>query len=77
MKELEVYITSRSLSRSYKITVEDDFAPILREELQGIVDHNNNLDAKDLLGAFVKKSYEKYLQTKGINEILLEIEEMR
>ncbi|QKF65165.1 hypothetical protein [Campylobacter corcagiensis] len=77
MKELEVYITSRSLSRSYKITVEDDFAQILKEELQGIVDHNNNLDAKDLLGAFVKKSYEKYLQTKGINEILLEIEEIK
>lgn len=77
MKELEVYITSRSLSRSYKITVEDEFAPVLRAELEGILDHNNNLDAKDLLGAFVKKSYEKYLQTKGINEILLEIEEIK
>lgn len=46
-------------------------------ELEDIVDHNKNLDAKDLLGAFVKKSYEKYLQTKGINEILLEIEEIK
>lgn len=77
MKELEVQITNRSLSRSYKITVEDDFAPILTAELEDIVDHNKNLDAKDLLGAFVKKSYEKYLQTKGINEILLEIEEIK
>ncbi|NLY04182.1 MAG: hypothetical protein GXZ15_05015 [Campylobacter sp.] len=75
MKELEVYITSRSLSRSYKITVEDEFADILKKELDGIVDQNKNLDAKDLLLAFVKKSYEKYMQTKEINEILLRIEE--
>lgn len=73
MKTIEVNLTSKSISRSYKIKVEDEFALVLSKEFAMMSDGNNDLDAKDLLSAFVKKSYEKYMQTKELNKILEEL----
>lgn len=77
MKEIEVTITSKVLSRSYRIKLEDEFADVLKKELALMTDSYNNLDAKDLLNAFVKKSYEKFVQTKELNAILENLKEKR
>lgn len=77
MKEIEVTITSKVLSRSYKIKVDEEFATTLQKELAMMSDGGNNLDAKDLLNAFVKKSYEKFIQTKELNAILEELKEKK
>ncbi|MCI6988442.1 MAG: hypothetical protein MR902_02580 [Campylobacter sp.] len=69
MKRIEVYITSKSLSRSYKIEIQDEeFATIFKKELGTLVDGGKFLDAQNLLDAYVKKSYENYLQLKKLNE---------
>ena len=73
MKTIEVNLTSKSISRSYKIKVDDEFALVLSKEFAMMSDGNNDLDAKDLLSAFVKKSNEKYMQTKELNKILEEL----
>ncbi|NLK66636.1 MAG: hypothetical protein GX282_04080 [Campylobacteraceae bacterium] len=73
MKEIKVTITSKVLSRSYTIKVDDEFALVLERELASITDSYNNLDAKDLLNAFVKKSYEKFQQTKELDLLLQEL----
>ncbi|PSM51486.1 hypothetical protein CBLAS_1339 [Campylobacter blaseri] len=74
MKEIKVNITSRSLSRSYNISLDDEFAIFFERELNLITDRNKNLDAKDLLYAFVEKSYENYMQNKEINELFKKLE---
>lgn len=69
MKRIEVHITSKSLSRSYKIEIQDEeFATIFKKELGALVDGGKFLDAQNLLDAYVKKSYENYLQLKKLNE---------
>lgn len=74
MKEIKVNITSRSISRSYNISLDDEFARYFEKELNSIADKNKNLDAKDLLYAFVKKSYENYMQNKDIDELIKKLE---
>ncbi|WP_297574761.1 hypothetical protein [uncultured Campylobacter sp.] len=76
MKTLEVTITSKSLSKSYKIRLDDNFAEYFKEELAIIVDRNNFLDAKDLLNAYVKKSYESFMQAKELEKLIAQIKEL-
>ncbi|MSN96500.1 hypothetical protein F1B92_04845 [Campylobacter sp. FMV-PI01] len=77
MRELEVHITNKSLSKSYKISIDDEFAVVFKKDLALFSDKNGNIDAKDLLEAFVKKSYEQFINAKELNRLIKKIEENR
>ncbi|CZE47587.1 hypothetical protein [Campylobacter geochelonis] len=74
MKELEVHITSKSLFRSYNINLDDEFAVTFEKELNLLMDSTKSIDAKDLLKAFVQKSYESYERTKELKELIEKLE---
>ena len=71
MKKLTVSIAAKR----YDISVSDEFAEVFEKELEKTFIKDGNNDIKTLLGAYVKKSYEKYLLEKEIEAINLKLEE--
>ena len=62
MREIEVLITSKSVGRSYKINLNDEFARVVEKELLPLLQQGKMLDSKTLLEAFMNKCYENYVQ---------------
>ena len=58
MREIEVLITSKSVGRSYKINLNDEFARVVEKELLPLLQQGKMLDSKTLLEAFMNKCYE-------------------
>lgn len=62
MKEINIKITSKSLSKSYAIKLDDDFAVAFEKDWAILTKGDDSLDAKDLLYAYIQKSYENFCQ---------------
>lgn len=69
-KKLGLHIAGRR----FDVDVNDDFAKFLQSEMEKDFNYDGNNDAKTMLQAYVRKSYELYLQNKKIDEILKNVE---
>ena len=58
------------LGRRFDVDVEDSFADFLEEEMVKDFNIDGNNDAKKMLQAYVKKSYELYQHEQEIEKIL-------
>ncbi|MDR0467995.1 MAG: hypothetical protein LBG67_04005 [Campylobacteraceae bacterium] len=56
MKEIKLVLNSKS----YKITLEDDFVPFFESEFKRFFEDNKLLDTEDLIYAFVQLVYDKF-----------------
>ena len=70
----EVLITSKSLGRSYKINLNDEFARVVEKELLPLLQQGKMLDSKTLLEAFMNKCYENYVQSQEIEKLINQID---
>lgn len=61
--------------RRFDIDVEDEFASYLESEMKHDFNFEGNNDAKSMLHAYVRKSYELFRQKKKIEKILEKLEE--
>lgn len=60
-------ITLTISSRDYTISLDDDFAQAFERDWQEFMDGKRFLDPKELLNAFVKKSYDSYTKDNAIS----------
>ena len=74
MIEIEVLITSKSVGRSYKINLNDEFARVVEKELLPLLQQGKMLDSKTLLEAFMNKCYENYIQSQEIEKLINQID---
>lgn len=74
MKEIEVLITSKTVGRSYKINLNDDFARVVEKELLPLLQNGKLLDSRTLLEAFMNKCYENYIQARQIEKLVNEVD---
>ena len=74
MREIEVLITSKSVGRSYKINLNDEFASVVEKELLPLLQQGKMLDSKTLLEAFMNKCYENYIQSQEIEKLINQID---
>ncbi|MGP1506712.1 MAG: hypothetical protein ACTTIM_04605 [Campylobacter sp.] len=74
MREIEVLITSKSVGRSYKINLNDEFARVVEKELLPLLQQGKMLDSKTLLEAFMNKCYENYVQSQEIEKLINQID---
>lgn len=74
MREIEVLITSKSIGRSYKINLNDEFARVVEKELLPLLQQGKMLDSKTLLEAFMNKCYENYIQSQEIEKLINQID---
>ena len=74
MREIEVLITSKSVGRSYKINLNDEFARVVEKELLPLLQQGKMLDSKTLLEAFMNKCYENYVQSQEIEKVINQID---
>ena len=74
MREIEVLITSKSVGRSYKINLNDEFARVGEKELLPLLQQGKMLDSKTLLEAFMNKCYENYVQSQEIEKLINQID---
>ncbi len=64
MKKISISIAAKK----YDISVSEEFAKVFEREIEETFVQGNN-DIKTLLSAYVKKSYEKFLLEKEIENI--------
>ncbi|MBA1438756.1 MAG: hypothetical protein FAF05_07215 [Epsilonproteobacteria bacterium] len=69
-KKLGLHINGRR----FDVDVEDDFASFLENQMQNDFNFEGNNDIKQLLYAYVRKSYELYGQSIQIKKTLEKIE---
>ena len=74
MREIEVLITSKSVGRSYKINLNDEFARVVEKELLPLLQQGKMLDSKTLLEAFMNKCYENYVLSQEIEKLINQID---
>ena len=61
-------VTINVSSKDYTITLEDGFAKAFQKDLETLTAKKKNIDVKDLLGAFIQKSYDLYMQDQKLQE---------
>ena len=66
MKEIKLVLNSKS----YKITLEDDFVPFFESEFKRFFEDNKLLDTEDLIYAFVQLVYDKFKNEKLQKEMI-------
>ncbi|WP_304546207.1 hypothetical protein [Sulfurimonas microaerophilic] len=60
--------------RRFDVDVDDDFAKFLQSQMERDFNYDGNNDAKTMLQAYVRQSYELYMQNKKIDEIMEKID---
>lgn len=73
MKKIVVKLTSKSLSKEFKISLEDEFGDVFEADLINLLDRNEFLDAGRLLEAYIQKSYENFTLAKEIEALVKKI----
>lgn len=64
MKEIVITVATKD----YTINLNDDnFASVLKKDLDRLLQNKNQIGVKDLLTAFIQKCHEEYLQKSNIN----------
>lgn len=69
MKKITISITSKN----FDITLEDGFAIFFENEISTLF-KKNNIDIKDLLGAFVQECYLRYKHEESDKQIIKSLE---
>lgn len=70
MKKIVVKLTTKSLSKEFKISLDDEFADVFVADLNKIMEKNEFLDAARLLEAYIEKSYENFTLAKEIDILI-------
>ncbi|MDH4945088.1 hypothetical protein [Sulfurimonas sp. C5] len=60
--------------RRFDVDVEDEFATFLQSQMQRDFNCDGNNDAKTMLQAYVRQTYEIFTQNKKIDEIVKKID---
>lgn len=63
-------------SKDFDITVDEDFARFFERDFAQAVGSKKNIEIKDLLWAYVQKSYDQYQNEQQIATILKKIEQI-
>lgn len=61
--------------RRFDVDVDDEFAIFLQSQMERDFKYEGNNDAKTMLQAYVRQTYEIYKQNKKINAILKKLED--
>ena len=69
-------VTITIASKDYTITLDEAFAESFQRDLEKFLGNKKGLDIKELLSAFVQKSYDNYLQEKEINHLINTIDKI-
>lgn len=69
-------ITLTISSRDYTITLDDDFAEIFERDWQKFMGGKKFIEPRELINAFVEKSYESYTNLRVVKDVTKEIEEI-
>ncbi|MDA3047024.1 hypothetical protein OFO10_07625 [Campylobacter sp. VBCF_06 NA8] len=75
MREISVKFTSKSLSKEYSISLEDEFALSFERDWREIARDGLHVDVGELLKAYIQKSYENYMFSSKIEAISKNIDE--
>ncbi len=68
-------VTISVASKDYTITLEDAFAEAFLRDLELFLGKKKGLDTKELLTAFVQKSYDYYTQERVVHDAIIKIDE--
>ena len=68
-------ITLTVSSRDYTITLDDDFAEVFERDWQKFMGGKKFIEPRELINAFVEKSYESYTNLRVIEGVTKDIEE--
>ncbi len=63
-------------AKDFDIMLDDDFYDFFIDEFRKTFDDKRNIDIKELLRAFVQKSYDKYQDSKKIKQLLESIDRL-
>ena len=69
-------ITLTVSSRDYTITLDDDFAEVFERDWQKFMGGKKFIEPRELINAFVEKSYESYTNLRVVKDVTKEIEEI-
>ncbi|MEA2073998.1 MAG: hypothetical protein U9O86_10485 [Campylobacterota bacterium] len=70
-KKIGLYIGGRR----FDVDVEDNFAKFLEHQMSNDFNIEGNNELKTVMQAYVRKSYELYLQEQEINKIIKKMDE--
>ncbi|MBE0496050.1 MAG: hypothetical protein IBX45_06540 [Campylobacterales bacterium] len=68
-------VTVSVASKDYTITLEDAFAEAFLRDMEVFLGKKKGLDTKELLTAFVQKSYDFYAQERQMHDMVLKIDQ--
>ncbi|WP_024953653.1 hypothetical protein [Sulfurospirillum arcachonense] len=63
-------------SKDFDITLDEEFSKFFEEDFKETFGHKNNIETKELLWAYVQKSYDEYLNKKEYKKIADKIDEV-
>jgi len=63
-------------SKDFDITLDDEFSKFFEKDFVETFSHKKNIEIKELLWAYVQKSYEEYQDKKEIEVIIDKIENL-
>jgi len=63
-------------AKDFDIMLDDDFYDFFIDDFKKIFDDKRNIEIKELLRAFVQKSYDNYQDSKKIKQLLESIDKL-
>jgi len=63
-------------SKDFDVTLDDEFAKFFEEDFKATFGEKNTIEAKELLYAYVQKSYDEYLSKIEYKKLIAKIEEI-
>lgn len=72
MKKVTITVSAKD----YTITVDDEFATVLQNDVKRFMNDQDSFDSKGLLTAFVQKCFECYKQEDSISKLSLKIDKI-
>ncbi|MRI58102.1 MAG: hypothetical protein C6H99_01195 [Epsilonproteobacteria bacterium] len=66
-------VTIKIEGKEYEINLDDSFAIYMKDEFEKLFPKNGSSTIKDLLSAYLKKSYDCYLMEKKLDNIIKKI----
>ncbi|MDR0407594.1 MAG: hypothetical protein LBH45_01560 [Campylobacteraceae bacterium] len=61
-------------AKSFDITLEDDFADFFEAEMARLFKNKNNIEIRDILGAFIQECHDRFESQKIEKELILNID---
>jgi len=63
-------------AKDFDIMLDDDFYDFFIDDFRKIFEDKKNIEIKELLSAFMQKSYDKYQDSKKIKQLLESIDRL-